>query len=52
MSGISPDAAAPGRSPMGAGRIIPMSRHDSRQKLAREFGATDSAPGTKRAAAG
>src|SRR6266567_4435703 len=26
---------------MGAGRIIVMSRHDSRQKLAREFGATD-----------
>ena len=26
---------------MGAGRIIAMSRHDSRQKLAREFGATD-----------
>ncbi len=25
---------------MGAGRIIAMSRHDSRQKLAREFGAT------------
>src|SRR5213594_3476425 len=28
-------------SQMGAGRIIAMSRHDSRQKLAREFGATD-----------
>ena len=26
---------------MGAGRIIGMSRHESRQKLAREFGATD-----------
>ena len=26
---------------MDAGRIIAMSRHDSRQKLAREFGATD-----------
>jgi threonine dehydrogenase-like Zn-dependent dehydrogenase len=26
---------------MGAGRIIAMSRHDSRQKLAHEFGATD-----------
>jgi threonine dehydrogenase-like Zn-dependent dehydrogenase len=26
---------------MGAGRIIAMSRHDARQKLAREFGATD-----------
>src|SRR5213594_786320 len=26
---------------MGAGRIIAMSRHDSRQRLAREFGATD-----------
>src|SRR5438094_3110014 len=26
---------------MGAGRIIAMSRHPSRQKLAREFGATD-----------
>ncbi|HUB83691.1 MAG TPA: alcohol dehydrogenase catalytic domain-containing protein, partial [Bryobacteraceae bacterium] len=26
---------------MGAGRIIAMSRHDKRQKLAREFGATD-----------
>ena len=26
---------------MGAERIIPMSRHESRQKLAREFGATD-----------
>jgi len=26
---------------MGAGRIIAMTRHDSRQKLAREFGATD-----------
>ena len=26
---------------MGAGRIIAMSRHDSRQKLAREFGATN-----------
>jgi threonine dehydrogenase-like Zn-dependent dehydrogenase len=26
---------------MGASRIIAMSRHDSRQKLAREFGATD-----------
>jgi threonine dehydrogenase-like Zn-dependent dehydrogenase len=26
---------------MGAGRIIAMSRHDSRQKLAREFGAAD-----------
>ena len=26
---------------MGAGRIIAMSRHDSRQKLAREFGVTD-----------
>jgi threonine dehydrogenase-like Zn-dependent dehydrogenase len=26
---------------MGAGRIIAMSRHQSRQKLAREFGATD-----------
>ena len=26
---------------MGAGRITAMSRHDSRQKLAREFGATD-----------
>lgn len=28
-------------SQMGAGRIIAMSRHESRQKLAREFGATD-----------
>src|SRR3989441_3728788 len=28
-------------SQMGAGRIIAMSRRDSRQKLAREFGATD-----------
>src|SRR5438874_689222 len=28
-------------SQMGAGRIIAMSRHVSRQKLAREFGATD-----------
>lgn len=28
-------------SQMGAGRIIAMSRHASRQKLAREFGATD-----------
>src|SRR6266704_5462602 len=27
---------------MGAERIIAMSRHDSRQKIAREFGATDS----------
>ena len=26
---------------MGAGRIIAMSRHEPRQKLAREFGATD-----------
>ena len=26
---------------MGAGRIIAMSRHDARQRLAREFGATD-----------
>jgi len=26
---------------MGAKHIIAMSRHDSRQKLAREFGATD-----------
>src|SRR4029079_96730 len=26
---------------MGAARIIAMSRHDARQKLAREFGATD-----------
>ncbi len=26
---------------MGAGRIIAMSRHESRQKVAREFGATD-----------
>src|SRR5947209_4804139 len=26
---------------MGAGRVIAMSRHESRQKLAREFGATD-----------
>jgi threonine dehydrogenase-like Zn-dependent dehydrogenase len=26
---------------MGAGRIIAMSRHQSRQRLAREFGATD-----------
>ena len=26
---------------LGAGRIIAMSRHDSRQRLAREFGATD-----------
>src|SRR5207237_5140349 len=26
---------------MGAGRIIVMSRHESRQKLAREFGATE-----------
>ena len=26
---------------MGAGRIIVMSRHEARQKLAREFGATD-----------
>jgi threonine dehydrogenase-like Zn-dependent dehydrogenase len=29
---------------MGAGRIIVMSRHDTRQKLAREFGATDIVP--------
>jgi len=28
-------------SQMGAGRIIAMSRHEPRQKLAREFGATD-----------
>jgi threonine dehydrogenase-like Zn-dependent dehydrogenase len=28
-------------SQMGAGRIIAMSRHEQRQKLAREFGATD-----------
>lgn len=28
-------------SQLGAGRIIAMSRHESRQKLAREFGATD-----------
>ncbi|MCB1833629.1 MAG: alcohol dehydrogenase catalytic domain-containing protein, partial [Geminicoccaceae bacterium] len=28
-------------SQMGAGRIIAMSRHESRQQLAREFGATD-----------
>lgn len=28
-------------SQMGAGRIIAMSRHESRQKLAREFGAAD-----------
>src|SRR5258708_32969624 len=26
---------------MGAGRIIAMSRHESRRKIAREFGATD-----------
>jgi threonine dehydrogenase-like Zn-dependent dehydrogenase len=26
---------------MGAGRIIAMSRHESRQRIAREFGATD-----------
>src|SRR5207237_3485713 len=26
---------------LGAGRIIAMSRHEPRQKLAREFGATD-----------
>src|SRR5438093_7360297 len=29
---------------MGAGRIIVMSRHESRQQLAREFGATDIVP--------
>lgn len=29
---------------MGAGRIIAMSRHEARQKLAREFGATDVVP--------
>jgi threonine dehydrogenase-like Zn-dependent dehydrogenase len=29
---------------MGAGRIIAMSRHESRQRLAREFGATDIVP--------
>jgi threonine dehydrogenase-like Zn-dependent dehydrogenase len=29
---------------MGAGRIIVMSRHETRQKLAREFGATDIVP--------
>ncbi len=29
---------------MGAGRIIAMSRHQTRQKLAREFGATDIVP--------
>jgi threonine dehydrogenase-like Zn-dependent dehydrogenase len=29
---------------MGAGRIIVMSRHETRQKLAREFGATDVVP--------
>jgi threonine dehydrogenase-like Zn-dependent dehydrogenase len=29
---------------MGAGRIIVMSRHESRQKLAREFGANDIVP--------
>ncbi|HYA68575.1 MAG TPA: zinc-dependent alcohol dehydrogenase family protein [Acidimicrobiales bacterium] len=29
---------------MGAGRIIAMSRHPTRQKLAREFGATDIVP--------
>jgi threonine dehydrogenase-like Zn-dependent dehydrogenase len=29
---------------MGAGRIIVMSRHEARQKLAREFGATDIVP--------
>ena len=28
----------------GAGRIIAMSRHEARQKLAREFGATDVVP--------
>src|SRR5439155_26407549 len=35
---------------MGAERIIAMSRHESRQKLAREFGATDIV--TERGAAG
>ncbi|MDA8154947.1 MAG: zinc-dependent alcohol dehydrogenase family protein [Actinomycetota bacterium] len=30
---------------MGAGRIIAMSRHEARQKLARDFGATDIVPG-------
>ena len=30
---------------MGAERIIAMSRHEARQKLAREFGATDIVPG-------
>ena len=29
---------------MGAGRIIAMSRHEARQKIACEFGATDSSP--------
>jgi threonine dehydrogenase-like Zn-dependent dehydrogenase len=29
---------------MGAGRIIAMSRHETRQRLAREFGATDIVP--------
>jgi threonine dehydrogenase-like Zn-dependent dehydrogenase len=29
---------------MGAGRIIAMSRHETRQKVAREFGATDIVP--------
>src|SRR5437868_10118122 len=32
---------------MGAGRIIVMSRHESRQKLAREFGATDIVQGRR-----
>jgi len=31
----------PSAKQMGAGRIIAMSRHETRQKLAREFGATD-----------
>src|SRR5436305_1653652 len=34
-------ASFPAATPMGPERIIAMSRHDARQKLAREFGATD-----------
>jgi threonine dehydrogenase-like Zn-dependent dehydrogenase len=33
--------AALSATQMGAGRVIAMSRHESRQRLAREFGATD-----------
>ena len=36
-----PARACSPREQMGAERIIAMSRHETRQKLAREFGATD-----------